>query len=290
MAGFYWLASYPKSGNTWFRVFLSNLNSDSSDPYSINQLTEGRIASQRELLDDVLGFDTADLPADEIDELRPAVYRWLAINGADTYYKIHDACVIDGLNDPAYLSGTLYIIRNPLDVAPSYAHHLGCSLDDAIRQMGDPDKAFCSGSRGLSRQVRQKLLSWSGHVLSWLDATGAPMHVIRYEDMHDTPLETFAGAARFLGLPCDAASIKRAISLSSFHELSAQEASSGFRERQAPNGQFFRRGECGGWRDTLSVEQVRRIVTDHQDVMARFGYLQDALDWLSAQPQDGALR
>lgn len=283
MAGFYWLASYPKSGNTWFRAFLSNLSDSQAQPLSINRLATGDIASLREWLDDVLGFDTADLTANEIDDLRPAVYRWTASTATTNYYKIHDARVIDGLDDPTYLSGTLYIVRNPLDIAPSYAHQLNCSLDDAIAQMGDSGKALCASHNGISLQVRQPLLSWSEHVASWLDTQDAPLHVIRYEDMHAIPLQTFMGAARFLGLPCDTASIERAIAFSSFRELATQEASNGFKEGLVTGRRFFRRGECGGWRDTLSVEQVRRIVADHRPMMAHFGYLQEALSWISAR-------
>lgn len=281
MAGFYWLASYPKSGNTWFRAFLSNVRDTGPGPQAINQIATGDIASNREWLDDVLGFDTADLTTDEIDDFRPAVYRWTAADGATSYYKIHDARMIDGLDDPAYLAGTLYIVRNPLDVAPSYANQLNCSLDDAIRDMSNPNRAFCASPNGISQQVRQTLLSWSGHVASWIDTPNAPLHLLRYEDMQQAPLPTFTAAARFLGLPCDTATIESALAFSSFAELAAQEAHGGFRESLVTGRRFFRRGESGGWRDTLSVEQVRRIVADHQSMMARLGYLQDALSWLA---------
>ncbi len=76
MSGIYWLASYPKSGNTWLRSFLSNLQQDGDAPADINELATGTIASARDWLDEALGFDSADLSADEIDRLRPAVYRW----------------------------------------------------------------------------------------------------------------------------------------------------------------------------------------------------------------------
>lgn len=290
MTGFYWLASYPKSGNTWFRAFLSNLNDGQRSPFPINQMNTGDTASQREWLDDVLGFATADLTADEVDGVRPAVYRWTADHGLATHYKIHDACVIEGLDDPSYLAGTLYIVRNPLDVAPSYAHQLNCSVDDAIRHMGDPHRAFCASPNGISGQVRQPLLSWSGHVASWLDGSNVAVHLIRYEDMHAKPLQTFTQAAAFLGLPYDAPSIERAIAFSGFSELAAQEATTGFRESLVIGRRFFRRGECGGWRDTLSVEQVRRIVGDHHAMMARLGYLEDALTWLRTHTSPSARR
>ena len=40
MAGIIWLASYPKSGNTWLRAFLHNLLRDPGRPYDINKLTD----------------------------------------------------------------------------------------------------------------------------------------------------------------------------------------------------------------------------------------------------------
>ena len=73
MGGIYWLASYPKSGNTWFRTFLRNLIEDGDQPADINDLSTGSIASSRGWLDEVLGFDTAELDPDEVDRLRPEV-------------------------------------------------------------------------------------------------------------------------------------------------------------------------------------------------------------------------
>jgi len=283
MAGLYWLASYPKSGNTWLRVFLANLRSASTQPLSINALNTNTMAGNRHRLAEVLGFDTSDLTAEELDRLRPAVYRWNGTRDVVQYSKIHDACLSEAWVAPAYVAGTLYIVRNPLDVAPSCAHHWNCSLDEAIVAMGSAQTNLGGSTRGIGTQVRQQLRSWSGHIASWLDTRGAPLHVIRYEDMHQQPLDTFAAAARFLGLPCDVENLQRAIRFSAFGELASQEASSRFVEAPASGQRFFRRGECGGWRDTLSVGQVRRIVADHRAMMARFGYLDDALSWIAAQ-------
>lgn len=91
MSDIYWLASYPKSGNTWFRTFLSNLQQNGDSPADINELDTGNIASSRGWLDNVLGFDTAELNADEIDRLRPFVYQWSKQNAEIAYHKIHDA-------------------------------------------------------------------------------------------------------------------------------------------------------------------------------------------------------
>lgn len=78
MKNIVWLASYPKSGNTWVRVFLTNLLRDSDCPADINQLEMTPIASNRSVFDDVVGMKAADLSYDEVDRLRPEVYRFLS--------------------------------------------------------------------------------------------------------------------------------------------------------------------------------------------------------------------
>ena len=91
MGGIYWLASYPKSGNTWFRTFLRNLIEDGDQPADINELSTGNIASSCGWLAEVLGFDTAELDPDEVDRLGPEVYRWSLKDNEIGYHKIHDA-------------------------------------------------------------------------------------------------------------------------------------------------------------------------------------------------------
>ncbi|MGB0713611.1 MAG: sulfotransferase domain-containing protein [Gammaproteobacteria bacterium] len=275
--GFYWLASYPKSGNTWLRIFLNNLLNDADEPIDINALDLNGGSSERTLLDFVLCIDTADLEAREVDDLKPLAYRWLNEFGATRFRKIHDANHVtrDGsqLACPESVLGALYVIRNPLDIAPAFAHHRARDIDDTIGVMGDPWFGLMESGPRLGRQVRQGLSSWSGHVRSWVDAIGPRLLVLRYEDMLAHPLETFTRAARFAGLPCDPARVERAIRFSDFEELARQETLQPFVERPPWGGRFFRRGQSGAWREELTDQQVRRLITDHGEVMRRFGYL-----------------
>lgn len=287
MSGIVWLASYPKSGNTWFRIFLSNLLGDAPSPADINKLTGTTIASARKAFDDAVGFEASDLTPDEIDLLRPDIYRLWAEEADETpYHKIHDAYtrLPDGrpLVPPEATAAVIYMIRNPLDVAASFASHCGCDIDRAIRNMGEMDFSFCREDEKITTQLRQRLLTWSGHALSWVDAPGLRLHVIRYEDMKHTPLETFSQAARFLGLPDDRDAIENALKNSDIRELQRQEKDKGFRERSAKAPAFFRKGKTGGWRTELTEEQAARIIRDHGDVMGRFGYLDEngqPVDW-----------
>ncbi len=278
MAGIFWLASYPKSGNTWMRLFLSNLSGKSEAPVDINASHGNEIAGSRAWLDHLLGFASADLTPQEIDAVRPDCHAWAAGEAVETeYHKIHDANVAgtssEPLIRPGSCRGALYILRNPLDVAPSAASHWGVSLDAAIERMNKRDGVLLGSARPGDKQVLQRMLDWSSHVRSWVDAPGLGVHVVRYEDLLAEPMLHFGAAVRFLDLPDDAAGLARAIHASRFEELARQEQASGFRERSSKAARFFRSGRAGGWRESLNAMQVGRIVGAHADVMRRFGYL-----------------
>jgi aryl sulfotransferase len=278
MSGIIWLASYPKSGNTWFRVFLTNLLRDADEPADINALDSAHISSARAVFDDEVGIEAGDLIPEEIDRLRPRVYEQLAETATETLFmKVHDAWTLlpDGspLLSPKATQGAIYFIRNPLDVAVSYAHHNGTDIDKAIDCMGDADHALCGKPGRLPNQLRQKLLSWSSNVESWLNAPGVRVHVMRYEDMLARPLETFSGAVSFAGLSADREKIEKALRFSAFEVLQAQEKEKGFMEKAPVDDLFFRDGRAGRWRDRLTTAQADRIIRDHGEVMRRFGYL-----------------
>jgi hypothetical protein len=274
-----WLASYPKSGNTWFRVFLANLLRDPDEPVNINELQTGPIASARGPLDDSLGYDSSNLTHGEIDRLRPEFYSRQAKEGdAPLFLKVHDAYTFlpDGrpLFPPEATEAVLYFIRNPLDVCISYAHHSGRSdCCKTINAMGNPEHVIASKLNRHNDQLRQKMLSWSQHVLSWVEAPGHRVHIMRYEDMKQKTEETFTAAAHFAKLPTEPARIRKAIHFSRFEELSKQEEKAGFRERLHADRKFFRKGQIGSDRESLSAEQIQQLIRDHSQIMKRFGYL-----------------
>jgi hypothetical protein len=280
MNGIVWLASYPKSGNTWFRVFLTNLLRDAETPANINDLERTPIASARAVFDNRVGIEASDLTADEIDRLRPELYCHLAENAeGPLFMKIHDAytAVTDDIPlIPAEATGcALYFIRNPLDVAVSFAHHSGWEYAAAVSRLAKETLAFSGRPDRLDTQLRQKLLSWTSHVLSWVDSPPFPVHVLRYEDMKMQPVETFTGAIRFAGLSHTESQVRKALEFSSFDVVREQEEAEGFHEKSPVAGRFFRKGEVGSWREELNEEQAERIVRDHREVMRRFGYLDE---------------
>lgn len=276
--GIFWLASYPKSGNTWFRIFLQNLLTDPKKPIFINDLSIGEIGSSRHWLDDVSGFDSSDLYQWEIDNLRPLIYDWTAEN---SYHKIHDACW--QLNSGQWLVsaeatvGALYFLRNPLDVAISYANHFQCSIDKTIDLMAKPEHCFYKNKhRSFNDQTEQRMLTWSQHVISWVDNPITNTHVMRYEDMKLEPQKTFTKAVSYLRLPTEHEKIAKALKSSDFKIVQQQEVEFKFRERPPTIERFFRKGIAGDWQETLTTKQIGRIINDHHEVMLRFNYLDKA--------------
>jgi len=275
MKGIVWVASFPKSGNTWFRAFLTNLRSESDRPADINQLDHYNFAARR-IFDAALGWETSDLSPESINRLRLPVQEVLA-REEDGFFKVHEAFVHPETGEPLFAMGAtraaLYFIRNPLDVAISYSQHIGQDIDAAIKRMNDRMAHLAAKTTEIHAQLLQPLGDWSSHVRSWVDAPGLRVQVLRYEDMLAKPHETFTAACRFAGLPDDPSRVAKALEYSSFKELQRQEKAKGFREATASERQFFRHGRAGIWREVLSAAQIDSIVRAHGEVMRRFGYL-----------------
>jgi len=278
--GIYWLASYPKSGNTWFRIVLATLLNPSSAAFELNDLATGAVVANRAWAEEALGFESSLLPAEDLDELRPDIHAWHARNRLG-YHKTHDAFTSLEKGTPLFSFegslGALYFIRNPLDVAISLANHLSCSIDQAIAFMGNDRQIFCRGQFSRQLQMRQWLSTWSAHVESWAGTKDIPVLVIRYEDMKASPFSTFTRATDFLGLKASSSAIERALEISRLEKLQEQEASSGFREKPLGASRFFRKGMVGEWREVLTPTQVEQVVRDHAGAMAKFGYLDENL-------------
>lgn len=274
MSHILWLASYPKSGNTWVRAFLANYLSDARQPVAVNTLPEFSRGDMRaEPYELLAGRPATTLSWEEINRLRPEVHRRLAGDGDGVVFvKTHAALgSIEGVPTitPEVTFGAVYIVRNPLDVTVSFADHYGLSLDEGTR-------ALCfSGLRIEPKDghVPQPVSDWTSHVQSWRKAPGLYLHLLRYEDLLASPQSTFGKLLDFLKLKKDRERLMRAIRHSSFRVLAEQERTGGFVEKSRHAERFFRSGRAGGWRQALTPPQVEMIITTHRPLMQELGYL-----------------
>ncbi|MEM7188204.1 MAG: sulfotransferase domain-containing protein [Pseudomonadota bacterium] len=269
-----WLASYPKSGNTWLRAFLANYIFNLPEPVPVNQLSRLGLGDSNTLAHTRAAggkFDPTN-PRDTV-RVRRKMLDIVVSNGADlnlmkTHNQLTKAFGVD-LFPRHQTKGAVYVIRDPRDMAVSYASHHGMSLDETVHRLNHPQNA----TTGNQQNVHQFLGRWSDHVNSWARAKGFKVLIIRYEDMLATPETVFTDVVKAVGLDVEEERLEKSIRFSSFKQLQSQEEKSGFVENSPHQKSFFRSGQSGGWRESLGDERAAQIEADHAKVMRRFGYL-----------------
>ena len=296
----YWyLASYPKSGNTWCRVFITELRRlaglDSPEATAAAEqedqglrlnrdLATGSIVSSRHWLDDQLGIDSSDLCWAELDKVRGRVGHQRALyTECLRYHKVHDAFVSpDSAGRPVVpvedCQGAVVVIRHPADVVVSLSHFFSWELERCLAFLLDEQAGLCRSSKRGGQQVRQFMGTWANHVTSWVDQQQIPVLLLRYEDLLAQPEQHFVRLAEFLNLPNEPALIRQAVTNTRFETLRAkEEEEGGFHERPEGCERFFRSGRSGEGREQLSIEQLAKLEQAFSSTLRRFGYEVSAL-------------
>ncbi len=264
-----WLASFPKSGNTWTRVFLANYFMPPDQAPDINSLHRFTTADVRQdFFDRANGGPFVARDVQHWLETRTKVLRAIAASKPSHHFvKTH--CQVRRISGhdlilPEVTAAAIYVVRNPFDLVLSYARHLGDDVDTTIERMANP-KAINAGRTRIFEIIGR----WDEHIASWLDAPGLRRHVMRYEDMVADTEQAFRGLLAFMGTPVRDGQLRRAIRAASFDTLQRQEREKGFRERPPAMKQFFATGRAGGWRSSLNPAQVARIRAEFLPALER---------------------
>lgn len=269
-----WLASYPKSGNTWARAFF--------DAYFLGDVNLNEMVST--VTDDVAGLyaigdgtKPKDMPVQVQYLMRPAaMVRLVSVSegrGIPLIVKTHapHLCAngIEMLPE-SLTKAVIHIIRDPRDVAPSFAKHMGVELDQSIERMRDDAHHL----RGNEHRVFDLVSSWDKHALSYLNADTHNVRTFLYEDMRADPVAQFSEMLRHAGIDADQERVEKAVAAVDISRLRAQEQENGFRESSPhAQNQFFGSGKVGGWKGKLTPGQQHRLERAFGRVMKRLGYL-----------------
>jgi hypothetical protein len=229
-----WLASYPKSGSTWLRLFLARLL-HLSEPFSLASAYHIPYASER---------THADAPV----------------------RKIHDAWT-PIVAPPETTRAAIYLVRDPRDVAVSLAAHAGASVAEGARWINRPG-GVVAWSEGMPPM---RVGSWSEHVRSWCESAPFPVVRLRYEELLADPLPGFRAVADLVRPGTSDADMIAAANAVQFEQLQALEARDGFDEAP-PGRRFFRAGQREQWRAVLSRDVLYAIECAHAVSMAACGY------------------
>ena len=262
MKNLIWIASYPKSGNTWVRSILYAALTGKLDINEIGKVVPGFNAYS------IVNPEGGGLPNieehakfwDEAQEKASIV-----AGNKFQFFKTHSAaCEINSTIFPNqnFTAKAIYIIRDPRDVALSYARHFDADIEKTIEIMLDV-RNYIGGEMGA-----EALSSWKNHVISW-SSVEFPVLFVRYEDLLTDINRQLVRIFGFLGIR---PKIKRSelIATTKFSYLQAQERSDGFRE--SVNDQpFFRRGISGEGKIFIGTN-FKEMEKEFSDVMSSFDY------------------
>ncbi len=264
-----WIASYPRSGNTWVRAFITAYaNNGEIDINSIMQTGDKHPAYYGDILK--MPINEWFMPHQAM--IKPAaMLRMLEDAGNNLLLKTHDCNLeIAGVEQiPPMLTRTaIYVVRDPRDVVLSFKNHYDMpSMSAAVDQMLNDETLTRFPDSGL--YVPQR--SWQMHTASWTRKLPYEILVLRYEDLLAKPFETFSKVIRLLKMDFDVKLIKKSIEACSFDKFKKAEQSDGFQEGVGQT--FFYKGQARRWEKELDAALQQRIVKACRREMKTFGYL-----------------
>jgi hypothetical protein len=272
-----WLASYPRSGNTFTRILLANYFLAGEEAYDINALSAFLPSDTHPALwKSFSPSASGPVTLRETWQIRPRAF--------EHYRKTRDPKVFPGLKTHSgnlKISGVegfalrpndriVYVVRHPLDVLLSFADFIGKDLDYSITEMCTSGAYSLEGWYG-AIEVRG---SWQEHVTSWITSPPCPVLLVQYEALRSDPEKTLRTMLAFLGAPVVPERVTRAVEATRFEKLRQQEEEHSFVEasQTSLSGTFFRKGQSLQWLNALRPEQAYRLADGCGEIMQRLGY------------------
>ena len=280
-----WLASYPKSGNTYVRAFLSayyfseNGNFDFSQIKNIDQFPHEKFFKQK------------------VNSMSEASKQWMTLQREITqnkkikFFKTHSFLGnYEGniFTSPETTLGAIYIIRDPRNVLTSIKNHFSLEDDKALKMITDKKKWLMSNNGSYASYTY--ISSWSNNYLSWLRNNQFRRLFVKYEDLITNKYETFRDIIVFSNTLMNRVEgvnklkVQKAIETTNFNVLKKKEISETFdgsessfknwRKFHSENKNlFFNLGPENDWKKFLNIKISNEIEINFEKEMKELGYL-----------------
>ena len=197
-----WLASYPKSGNTWLRLFLRAYFLSNEKEFSINYEGEHEYEAKT--------FPNIDLLKNNrinYYEFEQIVKNWIKLqdyvnlNNRINLLKTHNGNFnINGFpfTNSENTVGGIYIVRDPRDVALSYANHFNLGHEEVVLNMNNMQN-YEFYDKDLNKGFKISIMgTWASNYNSWRYYQGRSIHLVKYENMINNPEEVFYKVLKYL--------------------------------------------------------------------------------------------
>tara|TARA_B100001540_G_scaffold303732_1_gene312671 strand:+ start:47 stop:928 length:882 start_codon:yes stop_codon:yes gene_type:complete len=286
----FWLASYPKSGNTLMRAILSSLFFSLKGEYS------------NKLLDWIESFETCarlkfiekESPQDikKISDLNVLSKYWqemqsekrFNIKESFCFIKTHSALVNilgNEFTNKKFTRGLIYIVRDPRDVVLSWSNHRNKSIDDTLEFMLNINSTIAYNDihflKDKNLKPLQYISSWNTHFNSWKNLK-VPKMIIRFEDLIEKKeavlkkIISFFSAQYEISIDNVDIKIENILRTTDFNFMKNLEEKFGFKEA-LNHTKFFNVGKKNQWKDRLTLQQAKKIEKNFKKEMEYFNYL-----------------
>ena len=277
-----WVASYPKSGNTWVRSIISSLVYTENGIFDFPSIKKIDQYPQRRFLEHF----TQDY--NNIHEIKK---HWITSQeriNLDTkikFFKTHHLnCKIDNypFTNKECTRATIYIVRDPRNLIDSISNHFSKSIEES--------KKFLLTSKILSpgKEIELRggnvityLGSWKEHYKFWTN-DNENLLIIKYEDLvkniHQEIDKIIAFLKNYIDLEVSDTKKENIIKSTSFEALKKIEDNGDFTENVFVKGRskkvrFFNKGPNNNWQKTLPTEIQKDLETELNNELKELGYL-----------------
>lgn len=276
-----WIASYPKSGNTWVRAMISSLVYSNDGVFNFELLKKIQQFPNRK------HFENFTQKFQDINELKKfwiAAQNWINLSGEIKFLKTHHInCKIGEhpFTNNNNTLGAIYVVRDPRNLINSFVNHY--QIDKKAAKNFITSKASATGGTAGSKQnnVFTILGSWDDHYKSWKKINNNLL-IIKYENLILNPYEEIHRIIRFLekfiNFNYDDNKIKNIIESTSFQKMKKMELEKGFdeaisNEETSNKINFFNLGSENKWQKYLNDDEVKYITNKLSTEMKELGYI-----------------
>ena len=280
-----WLASYPKSGNTWVRSFISSILFTRDGDVDLSKLEN---ISQFPLRSQFTNY------IDDLQDVKKVYQNWsnvqnyMNLDNKIKFLKTHHVnCKIENFEftDDNNSLGVIYIVRDPRNVACSVKNHFSLENYDEVKNFLFREHNWLGvitdkKIKPLDNKIPTLISSWKTNYLSWKNKTKNYL-LIKYENLLENPYLEFGKISKYLenhlNVKFDEKKIKKAIETCSFRNLQQLETDGKFKEqtvdKQNKSVKFFHLGPENDWKKILDKNISREIENKFKAEMEELGYL-----------------